>query len=487
MADIQWGPAIGFLAGGLAIGALVLWRLASRPAQPAATPDAAETLARRDLKAKFDALIAQLRELEDTGGKRTAVQLANERLELELTAAKALLALDAMPGAAEPATASAAEAADSGGPVVTAAPSGSPAPARGSSLTGFFWGIGSAAALGLLFYLVSESAQPRAPDGSVTGNTPMGARPAPPSVAGGEDGVPAAADPELARSAERVRRNPDDLAARLDLARFHLIRQDLMSVFDETQEVLRRDADNPRALSYQSLVRLAMGQVELAERMSLRALEGDPDLVEGYANLMMVYTSTGRMPEADATFARAAQRFPDRAESLRQLLEEMKARAGPDAGMPASGEDPHAGVAAPSGPEASTGVAAPAPAAPAASAQGVTGGSSVAGIVELDPSAGAAIAPGAALFVTLRAPGVTVGPPVAARRLAVSSFPVAFEIGQADSMTGAEIPATVLVEIRLDTDGDLATRPRSDPYGRADEVRLGTRNLRIVLAPRGAE
>jgi hypothetical protein len=54
-------------------------------------------------------------------------------------------------------------------------------------------------------------------------------------------------------------------------------------------------------------------------------------------------------------------------------------------------------------------------------------------------------------------------------------------------MTGAQIPNPVLVEIRLDTYGDLATRPRSDPYGRADDARLGTRNLRVALKPRGAE
>ena len=90
------------------------------------------------------------------------------------------------------------------------------------------------------------------------------------------------------------------------------------------------------------------------------------------------------------------------------------------------------------------------------------------------------------VFVTLRIPGVTVGPPLAARRLAASSFPLAFEIGQADSMTGAQIPDAVLVEIRLDTDGDLATRPPSDPYGRAEDVRLGTRNLRVALKPRAS-
>ncbi len=486
MADIQWGPSVGFLAGGLGIGALILWRLAAKAPKAAQAPGAAETadtLARRDLQARFDALIAQLRELDDTGGKRTAAQLASERRELELAAAATLMALDATP---EPATTAAQATSDSvTEPFSAATTAAAPqATAKGSSLTGFFWGIGSAAALGLLFYFVSQSAQERAPSGSVTGNTPMSARPAPQSALSGEASQPGPAmpsDTELAALTARVRQNPEDLEARLELARLHLMRQDLMAVFDETREILQRDANNPRALSYQSLVRLAMGQADSAEQMLMRALQGDPGLLDAYVNLMMVYTSTGRAQEADTIFARAAQRFPERAESLRQLLGEMKARSGPNAGTPATGEDPHADVAVP-GAAPATGALGPAP----ASASGSVG-SSIAGVIELDPSAGAALVSGAVVFITLRVPGVTVGPPLAARRLVASSFPLAFEIGQGDSMTGAQIPDSVLVEIRLDTDGDLATRPRSDPYGRAEDVPLGTRNLRVSLKPRSEE
>ncbi len=493
MAAIEWGPAVGFLAGGLGLGALILWRLTPKAAQPTHGSSAAEPLARRDLQARFDALVAQLRELEDTAGKRTLTQLASERRELELAAAKVLIALDEMPLAATSAPVPTEEStADSSEqPIPASAPE---ARAQGSSLTGFFWGIGSAAALGLLFYLVSQSAQERAPNGSVTGNTPMDAQPAPQSAIGGEPGMGATAgtelpdDPELAALTQRVSQNPDDLAARLDLARYHLMREDLMAVFNETQQILQRDANNPRALSYQALVRLAMGQVELAEQMLTRALQGDPGLIEGYINLMMVYTTTGRMQEADTLLAHATQRFPERADSLRQLLGEMKSRSAARSGTAAMAEDPHAGVALPSAATA-TNTATPTPTstASAPATEDASAGSSVAGMIELGPASSAALAPGAVVFVTLRAPGVTVGAPLAARRLMVSSFPLAFEIGQADSMTGAQIPDSVLIEIRLDTDGDLATRPRSDPYGRAENVRLGTRNLRVILAPRGAE
>jgi hypothetical protein len=51
-------------------------------------------------------------------------------------------------------------------------------------------------------------------------------------------------------------------------------------------------------------------------------------------------------------------------------------------------------------------------------------------------------------------------------------------------MAGGQIPDEVLVEARLDSDGDPVTRPRSDPYGRQENVKMGTRGLHLVLSPR---
>ena len=83
----------------------------------------------------------------------------------------------------------------------------------------------------------------------------------------------------------------------------------------------------------------------------------------------------------------------------------------------------------------------------------------VSGVIDLDPAARAAVRPGAIVFVMLR-DAVASGParPLAARRLPASSFPLAFEIGQGDVMAGGQIPDEVLVEARLDSDGDPITR-----------------------------
>jgi cytochrome c-type biogenesis protein CcmH len=327
-------------------------------------------------------------------------------------------------------------------------------------LTGFFWGVGSAAALGLLFFFVSQSSKPRAAGGSVTGNTPMegGAAPAP---AAAEDSA------EIAALEARVRQNPEDVGARLDLARLHLMREDMMAVYNETQAVLQRDPENPRALAYQSLVRLAMGQGDQAEEMLVRALRKDPDLLEGYLHLMFVYTRVGKPRQAEATMKRAAERFPDRAESLRRLLAQMQA---PPADEQASTAGAAGGANGPASPPASSG-----------------GGRSVSGVIDLDPAARAALRPGAIVFVMLRESGFGAGPPLAARRLPASSFPLAFEIGQADAMAGGQVPDDVLVEARLDSDGDPITHPPSDPYGREDHVKIGTRGLHLVLSPRSGK
>ena len=462
MGEVEWGPAVAFLAGGLILGALILWRVLRKPA--AAPPTRGQdTLERRDLAVRLEDLIGQLRELEDTGGKRTEAQHREERLALELQAARTLIALDSAAGtsARKKAARARPEATVATGDESAAGVEAAVAPRQASALAGFLWGIGSAVALGLLLYFVSSASKERAPGASVTGNTPMegGAGAAPATGGGG---------PEIAALQARIQQNPDDVDARLDLARLHLMRQDMIAVFHETQAVLQKDSGNARALAYQSLVRLAMGQGDQAEQMLNQALRKDPDLLEGYLHLMFVYTRLGKPQLAEATMTRAAERFPDRSPSLRRLLAEM--RAAPQEG-PAEVPGPRTAGAEP-------------PASGPAAASSSTGGRSVSGVIDLDASARAALRPGAIVFVMLRDASFGAGPPLAARRLPASSFPLAFEIGQGDAMAGGQVPDEVLVEARLDSDGDPITRPPSDPYGREENVKIGTRGLRLVLSPR---
>lgn len=451
---VDWLPGFGVLAVGLVVGIVLAWRslAAARKAQRSASP--ATPLEVRDLEGKRDALLRQLEELDDTAGKRTEAQLAQERYALELEAARALLALGQVgPGAPAPAAEAAAAAASS-----------KAAAAQPSSVRGFLWGMGSTAAvLGLAFF-VYVSAKPRDSGGSVTGNPGR-------ETAAQDDS--AAADE--ARVKAELARNPDNLEARVALAELELERRDFMGAWNDSAKVLEKQPNHPRAIACQAMVRLAMGQGTLAVDLLKKSIATDPDFVISRAYLAMAYARTGKMSAASATIAEASKRFPDRAADLQRLLADLQ-NEGPAPAMAASaaGADPHAGLAPPGG-----GAAAGAADAPPAGAPS-KGGRRVAGIIDLDPSLKASASPSGILFVYVRSAHSTGGPPVAVKRLP-AVFPAAFELGQSDSMMGQEFPERLLVEARLDADGDPTTRAPTDPKARLDDVKAGRTDLRLVL------
>jgi tetratricopeptide (TPR) repeat protein len=312
------------------------------------------------------------------------------------------------------------------------------------------------AALALLMALVWQSARPREEGGSVTGSMPE-------SVA--------SPDAEEARLREALARNPDDSTARLELARLYLGRQDMMAVFGETKYVLERHPGHPQALAYQALVRLAMGQADVAVGMLKQALAAAPDYFEGYVHLMLVYVRMGRPSDAEAAVEEAARRFPQQAERLRALLAEMKAQVPPASAEAAGSEaDPHATLAAPDSSRS-------AEAGPAASVAGPTLGVEI----DLDPALRGQLPAGTVLFVIVREAGVTKGPPRAVKRIAGVSFPVRVTLSEADSMAGEPLPAEARVEARADSDGDPLTRLASDPAAFQDGVKAGEGAVRLIL------
>jgi cytochrome c-type biogenesis protein CcmH len=443
---VDWVPALVVLATGLIVGTVLIWRVLAasrRVARAGASVPAVEV---RDLAGKSEAVLRQLRELEDTASKRTPEQLARERYALELEAAKALLALEERGMSAKLASKSA-----------TAEPATPARTARDrAGLRGFLWGIGSAAGVLLLGLFVYQSAKPREPGGSVTGNTPITSRPA-----GGE-----AADGEEAQIQAALARNPESLDGHLALARLYVERQNWMGAWNETAKVLERAPGNPRGLAYQSMVRLAMGQVDVAVNLLTKALASDPDLLDGYTYLALAYARMGRMPEAEAAIAKASRRFPERAADLRQYLTELKGQTPVAQASAASGApDPHAGLGTP-------GEGAP--------QRSGTTGRRVSGTVDVDPSLRNKLPPGGVLFVFARAAGASEGPPVAVKRLP-ARFPAAFELSEADSMMGQPLPDQLLIEARLDEDGDPTTRPPTDPKARLDRVKVGRTDVRLVL------
>jgi tetratricopeptide (TPR) repeat protein len=440
---VDWLPGLLALLLGLAAGGLYVWRMRAAGSSPPAT--AAPPLERRDLLGRRDELVRQLVELDDTAAKRTPEQLARERYALELEAARVLQQLDRVaPAGAGAVPGSAAERA----PAAVLRSTGRPA------LRGFLWGTGSMVALVGLVLLVTQAVRPREP-----GDTPTGARP----------GASAATDPEEARLKARVAQSPDDLEAHLSLARLYLDRQDMMGVWNETQAVLTRSPGNAPALSYQALVRLAMGQADVARSMLERAIAAEPDLIDAYPALSLAQLRLGQREEAARTMVEAKRRFPEQAEALTRLEAQLQAES---AEPTPAGANPHAAVS----PPGAAAAAAPATEPPA----GGAGRRRITGQIELDPALEGRAA-GGVVFLMLRAPGEEAGMPLAVERLTLTSFPLRFEIGEANSMTGQPLPDEVEIEARLDSDGNPMTHPPTDPSARADRVALGTSDLRLVL------
>ena len=448
--DIDWVSAVVVLVVGLALGAVFVWRM--RAGGAAAPSPPASSLECRDLLGQREVLLRQLAELEDTAAKRTPEQLARERYALELDTARVLRELDRLPAAESVA------AAPERAPAKPTARADELPPAGRPALRGFLWGTGSMVAVAGLVFFVTQAARPREPGGSPTGGLPS-VSPAQPASA------------EEARLQAILQRNPDDLDTRLALAHSYLQRQDMMGVWNETQYVLERSPGHPRALSYQSLVRLAMGQPEIALDMLEQAIATAPDLVDAYVPLSLVQMRLGRREEAARTMAEAKRRFPQQAEAL--VLFESQLRTSAGEGPASLEDDPHAGIAPPNAED-------PASGRPPERVATAHPGKTVSGRLDLDPALRGQVSSGV-LFVIVREAGVESGPPLAAQRVIPTSFPLRFEIGEDDSMLGQPLPDQLLIEARLDSDGDPSTRPATDPRAREDQVELGRSDLELVL------
>ena len=410
----DWASALAILAAGLVLGGLFIYFVARRRAAAPSTD-----LDLQDLEAKRDALVEQLR----------AEVAPEERARLERDAAQVLREIDQkkarMTTALPPAPpASAAAAAD----------------LRKATMVGFAWGAGSVLLLGGLLYFVMNSVEPR--EQQQAAGSPM------------QQGQ-GQRDATVAQLEKAVQQSPDNLEARISLAQAYLERDNLMGVFEQTQYILGKSPNDSRALTYQALVRMSMGQMPEAEQMLLQATNVDPNLLDAWVALAWVHVQNGKVGEAEAAMQEAMRRRPDERPRLEQVLAEMKQHRAAPAASPQQLPADHPPIAPPPG---STGKA-------------------ITLTLELDPSARAR---NGIVYVIARAAGVSSGPPIAVKRVNAAQLPTTVDLSSADSMMGQPLPERVRIEARLDTDGDAATRNPSDPSGVQDAVALGS-TLKISL------
>jgi len=417
----DWISAGGMILSGLIVGFMFWYGMKGRAPKP--------DMERLDLEAKRDALLQQLRELKETGGS------VDEQRRLERETADVLRALDKLPGTAGVPPAVKQDVAKSSERDARV-PSDIAALTRAATIRGFIWGAASVAVLGGIGWFVTEKATPKTEQ---TMGAPMASAPQqqqPPDAA-------------LQQIEAAVAKSPDNLEMRNELAKAYLERENLMGVFDQTKYILARTPDDARALTYQALVRMSMGQRDGAAEMLHHAIKSDPQLIDAYVALAWDDIQSGKMSEAEAQIAEAARRHPEQKARLDDVLSKMKEQA----------KNP---------PPA----AAPAPAAAAAPTSGPS--------VHVTLTLAGTPSPNAVLYVIARAAGQTAGPPAAVKRIANPTFPLDIDLSAADSMMGQPLPANVRIEARLDSDGDAMTKNPSDPHAVQDGV--ATNGTKVSLA-----
>jgi hypothetical protein len=104
------------------------------------------------------------------------------------------------------------------------------------------------------------------------------------------------------------------------------------------------------------------------------------------------------------------------------------------------------------------------------------------GTIQLAPEFAGSVPPNAVLF--LMAHGEAGGPLVAAQRIAAQRFPIAFSIGSADHMMAAgSFSGPLRISVRIDTDGDAATRSAGDLLGSSAQTHQpGDRGVVVLIS-----
>ena len=436
-AEFSWTPPLVVLALGAVAGAVVVAARARRQSGHEA-PDASPH--ESDLKRRYDALIRRLAEGASP----------EERTAIEIEAAQVLREM---------------ETGTRPGPATAAAPVAAPqpvqaAPARpASAWAGFAYGVLTMGVLGGLFFLASQGSTERSSGGSPTGGNGMG-----PAAEADAPKTSAADDANLKALEEAVSKSPTDVAQRIELVRAYLQRRDLMQVFDQTKAVLEIEPGNPYALTYQALVRVAMGQAGQAETTLVEVIKKNPEIEDAYIHLAIARLQLGNSKGAEEAIQAGQKQFPEDKEQLAQVFAQITSSSGEE-GTQASGDRPQAPP-----PDMGEGPGA----GPVSSANLV---------VVVDLPKGVTVPDNAILFVIVREAGLESGPPSAVKRVPAVNFPITVTITEKDSMAGEGLPGLVRIDARVDRDGDPLTKDPQDPAASEENVRPGGGQVLLVLTP----
>jgi tetratricopeptide (TPR) repeat protein len=254
-----------------------------------------------------------------------------------------------------------------------------------------------------------------------------------------------------------------NVEAQITQAKDAFARNDLVAAFEQTNAVLAKNPDEPRALTYNAVVRLSMGEFDKASSMLERATQKDPKLLDAWVALAQARVHAGQPKEAAAAIEAAIAQHPQEEKRIREVFATMQEKEPPVA---ATAELPSGHPPLP-GRDATM----PAPSTPAtASSQPIHI------TLSLDASTSQR---GGIIYVIAR--GTEAGHPVAVRRIDTNAFPVTLDLGGEDSMMGGALPEKVRIEARLDSDGDAGTNDPADLRAVANGVKAGS-SVELTLA-----
>jgi Flp pilus assembly protein TadD len=133
-----------------------------------------------------------------------------------------------------------------------------------------------------------------------------------------------ASDEALFQLEQMVRSNPEDMDLRLKLANEYFIRKNTVGVAEQTRQVLARNPQDPRALTFQAFVHISNGEVDAADVLLNKAVSSDPNYLDAWVAIAFLKAQTGKMDEADAAIAEAKRRHPEDTARLEGLEAELK-------------------------------------------------------------------------------------------------------------------------------------------------------------------
>lgn len=426
----DWIPGIIAAVIGAVGGAIVAWT--TRNGTPLPSVEHSE---RVELERQKDVLYEALRALELEKSRMDPPAWEAEQQRLQVEAAQVLRALDQLA-------------------TRLAAPGKGPDLVRTKhpQLVGAAWGAGVVLFAGAIWLGLQQNTAPRAEGGSVTGGAGgMASAPV-------EGGLSPEQEAELAMLESAAKANPTDWAAQNAWAHALLRVNKLMEAWKISETVVAQDAANPEARTHQGIVLLAIGETEMAVGVLDKVLETSPQFIEALTYRGLLHLRNGDKALAIALWRQAIAADPSQKDLLEPLIAMAeKAQIPPAAGS--SGAPPSEGASS----------------APAADGPGLEGE------VQISAELAATVPPGTILFVLARPAGVDRGPPAAAKRIPVESFPVKFKLGPGDSPMGGGLSGDLTITARIDRDGNPTTRSPDDLEGKSAVVQPGATGLVIQL------